>query len=57
MERWSSCGDECAEDCAVIHWNINLKMVKMVGEVQEGGDIGVPMADSCWYVAESNITL
>ena len=23
-------------------------------EVQEGGDICIPMADSCWYVAESN---
>ena len=24
-------------------------------EVQEGGDIGVPVADSCWCLAETNI--
>ena len=23
-------------------------------EVQEGGDICIPMADSCWYLAENN---
>ena len=23
-------------------------------EVQEGGDMCVPMADSCWYLAENN---
>ena len=23
-------------------------------EVQEGGDMGVPMADSCWYLTENN---
>ena len=23
-------------------------------EVQEGGDMGVPMADSCWYVTENH---
>ena len=26
-------------------------------EVQEGGDICVPMADSCWYMAETNMIL
>ena len=26
-------------------------------EVQEGGDICVPMADSCWYMAETNTIL
>ena len=24
------------------------------GEVQEGGDMGVPMADSCWCMAENH---
>ena len=24
------------------------------GEVQKGGDMGVPMADSCWCVAENH---
>ena len=24
------------------------------GEVQEGEDMGVPMADSCWYTAENH---
>ena len=23
-------------------------------EMQEGGDIRIPMADSCWYLAENN---
>ena len=23
-------------------------------EVQEGGDTGVPMADSCWYITENH---
>ena len=23
-------------------------------EVQEGGDMGVPMADSCWYITETH---
>ena len=23
-------------------------------EVQEGGDICIPMADSCWYLTENN---
>ena len=26
-------------------------------EVQDGGDICVPMADSCWYMAETNMIL
>ena len=26
-------------------------------EVQEGGDMCIPMADSCWCVAETNTTL
>ena len=26
-------------------------------DVQEGGDIGIPMADSCWYLAEINTIL
>ena len=26
-------------------------------EVQEGGDICIPMADSCWYMAETNTIL
>ena len=26
-------------------------------EVQEGGDICIPMADSCWCMAEMNTTL
>ena len=26
-------------------------------EVQEGGDRGIPMADSCWRMAETNTTL
>ena len=26
-------------------------------EVQEGGDICIPMADSCWRVAETNAIL
>ena len=26
-----------------------------VGEVQKGGDICIPMADSCWDLTENNI--
>ena len=26
-------------------------------EVQEGGDIGIPMADSCWCMTETNALL
>ena len=26
-------------------------------EVQEGGDIHIPMADSCWWMAETNTIL
>ena len=26
-------------------------------EVREGGDMGVPMADSCWCLTENNKTL
>ena len=26
-------------------------------EVQEGGDMWIPVADSCWCMAESNIRL
>ena len=26
-------------------------------EVPEGGDICIPMADSCWYMAETNTKL
>ena len=26
-------------------------------EVQEGGDICIPVADSCWYMAETNAIL
>ena len=26
-------------------------------EFQEGGDIGIPMADSCWCLAETNTIL
>ena len=26
-------------------------------EVQEGGDICIPVADSCWYMAETNTIL
>ena len=26
-------------------------------EVQEGGDICIPMTDSCWYTAETNMIL
>ena len=27
------------------------------GEVWEGGDVGIPMADPCWWVEETNTTL
>ena len=26
-------------------------------KVQEGGDMCVPVADSCWYMAETNTTV
>ena len=26
-------------------------------EIQEGGDVHIPMSDSCWYMAETNAVL
>ena len=40
--------------------NLEVGMGGMGGggrEVQEGGDMYIPIADSCWWVAETNTTL
>ena len=35
----------------------NLEGVEGEREVQQGGDIYITMADSCWHMAETNTTV
>ena len=34
--------------------NRPIKICKIGREIQDRGDIGIPMADSCWSLAETN---
>ena len=42
-----------SNECPITTWGVGWGQK----EVQEGGDICIPIADSCWCMAKTNTTL
>ena len=57
MAQWSLLYDAGSSNRVLCNNLEGWDGVRGEREVQEEGDIGMPMADSCWYMAETTTIL